>query len=240
VAITAVAATKGTASSGTSVTLTALAATAGNALLVGGSGYENGVTGQTLTVTRTGDTYTTDTQGDTSAATDLQRIGIASAPNVVAGPTNLVVTVSSAAGVVAFALEVAGLPASSIRDAASPAIKIGTSTSGSTNTLTNVTSDAIFVVYCGTEAGGTVTFTPGGSWTETVGGTTMNEKNAASFPAGGFSYQIVSSTGAQAGAWTLGSADWGGLIAVYRGTVPSSVPVGTPTWDFPHPPMRTF
>jgi hypothetical protein len=217
VAITAVKATKATSATGTSVTMTSLAATAGNALLVGGSGYENGITTGVLSVTRSGDTFTTDTQGNTSAATDLQRIGIASAPNVTAGPTNLVTTVSSANGVIAFALEVSGLPTSAILDATSPAIKIATSTTATSNSLTNVTADAIYVTYCGTEsAGAAVTLTVGGGWTETVGATTMKETNANSFPAGGMSYQIVASAAARNGAYTVGNADWGMLIAVYK------------------------
>lgn len=217
-AITAVKATKATAATGTSVTMTSLAATAGNALLVGGGGYENNTTTGALTVTRTSDTFTTDTEGNTSAATDLQRIGIASAPNVTAGPTNLVVTFSSAIGVVAFALEVSGLPTSAIRDATSPAIKIAASgTTATSNSLTNATADAIYVTYCGTEAAGAaVTLTKDAAWTEVVGATTMNEKNANSFPAGGMSYLIVASAAARNGTYTVSSVNWGMVIAVYK------------------------
>ena len=216
-ALSAVKATKATSATGTSVTMTNLTATAGNALIVGASGYEADITTGAMLAVRTGDTFTTDTEGNTSAATDVQRIGIASAPNVGAGPTSLVATVTLANGVVAFALEVGGPPTSSILDASSPAIKIGTSTSASTNNLTNVTPDAIFVAMVGTEAGGNpITLTTGGSFTDNVGATTMKETNANSFPASGMGFRIVSATGAIAGAWTVDNADWGGIIAVYK------------------------
>ncbi len=226
-AITAVKATKATASSGTSVTMTSLTATAGNALLVGSGGYEDNVTSGSTTVTRTGDTFTTDIQGNTSGSSDLQHIAISSAPNVGAGGTNLVTSVSSASGVVSFALEVSGLPSSSMLDSSSPAIKTATTVNATSNSETNNSADAIFVTYCGNESGGTVTLTVGGGWTETVGGTTMKETNGNSFPAGGFSYQIVSTAAARNGAYTVTLADWGMIIACYKmDSTPAGLPPG--------------
>lgn len=215
-AIVAVKNTKLEAGSGNNAS-GAVSATAGNALLVGAAAYENTTTGGSFSVARTGDTYTTDIQGDTSAATDIQHIGIASAPNVAGGSVTLTATITGAGqGVVAHVLEVSGLATSSIKDANSPAIKIGTSTAASTNSLTNTTADAIFVAQVGTEAGGNpVTLTAGAGWTDTVT-TAMTEKNANTYPADGMAYQIVSATGAKSGAWTVDNADWGGVIAVYK------------------------
>lgn len=202
-----------------------VAATAGNALIAGGAGYQ----GTTWSVTRTGDTYTTDTNGATSGGVDLVRIGIASAPNVAGGSVTLTATSTGAIGAVAFALEVSGLPTSAIRDATSPAILTGNSTAADTNNLTNATADAIFVGVNGVETViNPATETPGTGWTATVGATTMTETNGASFPVCGQEYKIVAATGAQHAPWTLTSGPWGGIIAVYKaaaGATPKSDPI---------------
>lgn len=212
-AIAAVAATKLAANSGTSVTA-AVSATAGNALLVSMNAY-NGVS---MTVTRTGDTYTTDTNGATAGAVDFQRVGIASAPNVAGGSVNMTVAGGTGtSGVVAFAMEFSGLATSSIRDATSPAIKTASSTSATSNSLTNATADAVYVVAVGSESGANpVTITATGSWTGAIGATTMTETNGTIRPCGGGAYQIVASAAARNGAWTVTNAQWGAVAAVYK------------------------
>lgn len=222
-AIAAVKATKLTSTTGNNCT-GAVAATAGNAIIVTASGYMNTTaSGALSSVARTGDTYTVDIDGNTSASVDIQRAGIASAPNVAGGSVTMTVTVTSAQGVVAFAQEFSGLPTSAIRDATSPAIKIGSSAAGSTNTLSNVTADAVFVAHIGTEASGAaVTITSTGTgWSDTIAGTQMKEANANSFPACGAAYKIVSTATTESNAWTLAgppNSDWGGVIAVYKGS----------------------
>lgn len=215
-AITAVKATKGVATAGTSVTFS-VNATAGNTLIAGGSGFMNTTTSGAYSVTRTGDTYTTDTEGNTSAATDICHVGIASAPNVAGGAVNMVVTVSSAQGVAGFALELSGLPTSAIKDANSPAIAIGTGTTATSNALTNATADAVYIGVVGSESGANpATVNDGSGWTDNVGGVTMTNTNGSNSPVSGMTYQIVASASSRTVSWTVSSADWGAVIAVYK------------------------
>lgn len=228
--LTAVKATKVSAGTGSSITMTSLTATAGNVLIVGACGYENNDTTGAMSAARSGDVFTTDVEGNTSAATDLQHIGIASAPNVGAGPTNLVATVTSAIGISAFALEVSGPPSSGIRDANSPAIKIAASgTTATSNSLTNVTANAIFVALVGNESGANpVTITPSAGWTDTVSAVAMKETNGTVNPAGGMEFKIVSAVAANNGSWTVTTANWGAVIAVYKDTGAAVAAVLTP------------
>src|SRR5947207_3260543 len=103
-------------------------ATAGNAIVVGATMYTGNVNGSAFTVTRTGDTYTTDTSGVMSTGVNRHITGIASAPNVVGGAATLSATATNATAVDGWAVEVSGLPTSSIRDATSPAVATGTGT----------------------------------------------------------------------------------------------------------------
>lgn len=217
-AIAAVKATKGVATTGTSITLTALTATAGNALLTGGAGYVGGATGA-WSVTRSGDTFTTDTEGGTDSPLTISSnwAGLASAPNVGAGGTDLVASCTNGNGIAVFAFEVSGLPTSGIRDAASPAIARGNSTAPASNNLTNVTANAIFIGVNADESGANpATETPGTGWTDTVGGTTMTNLNGSNSPVCAEEYKIVSSVAAQSATWTIDTNKWGAIIGVYK------------------------
>lgn len=207
-AIAAVAATK--IQGLTASVSAAVSATAGNALIVGG-GYFSAGSG--WTVTRTGDTYTTDTTGKNGSNDGM---GIASAPNVAGGSVTCQITVTSGQGTSAWALEFSGLPTSSILDATSPAVATGTSTTPTSNAETNATADAVFVSAFGDDSGNT-TVSPGSGYTNVVGGTTMAEANGASQMVGGLEYQIVSSAASRSASWTVGnSAAWSAGIAVYK------------------------
>lgn len=202
---------KGTKASAASNSVSfSVSATAGNALIVGMGSFSG--TGQT--VTRTGDTYTTDTTG----ANGSNRVGIASAPNVAGGAVSMTVASTSAGAVAAFALEVSGLPTSAIRDATSPATLSGSASTGTTNTLTNATADAIYAAAVAQDSGANpATVTPGGSWTSVVGATTLTELNGSSIEASGLEWQIVASSASRTGSWTFdGSRTYCGAIAVYK------------------------
>ncbi len=203
----------GTASASASVT-----ATAGNALLVGGGMFNSGA----WLVTRTGDTFVTDINGNVST----EGSGVASAPNVVGGAVSCTIACSGGSGVSGWALEVSGLPSSAIRDATSPAQQSATSTTPTSNALTNATADAIYVCSFG-KAGGVQTGSPTGAWSNVANGTTMFEGNGATLEVGGLEYQIVSTTASRSGAWTTNSSNaWVGSIAVYKAAAVANLPPG--------------
>jgi hypothetical protein len=194
--------------SGTASASASVSATAGNALLVGGGMFNSGA----WSVTRTGDTFTTDANG----ANSTEGAGIASAPNVTGGAVSCSITCSGGSGVSGWAFEVSGLPTSAILDATSPALAQATSTTPTSSALTNTTADAIYVCSFG-KGGGVQTGSPTGSWSNTPGGATMFEGNGASFEVGGLEYQIVSSTASRTGTWTTSTSNhWTAQIAVYK------------------------
>ena len=194
-----------------------VSATGGNALIVGGAYYCGSATPGSWTVTRSGDTYTTDTEGVSLGTTDKHRTGIASAPNVANGAVNLTIAVTNGVSCSGWALEVSGPPTSGIRDATSPSCAAGGSTTATANSLTNATANAIFVNAVGSEssANPTTLTTPSG-YTVTVGGVTMHELNGQAQQVSGLWYKIVSATGAETPATTVTSSQWTDAIAVYK------------------------
>lgn len=184
--------------------------TAGNALVACVHSFNNSgaITGSG------GGTWTSDASGSFNAGIDS--LAILSCPNNSGGTLSLTFSATGASGVVAIVYEVSGLPSSSIRDATSPAVKTGTGTAASTNSLSNVTANAIFIGMVGDtdgSASSTVNGTAAG-WTYPTG---AQEKNGSSFNVTGTGYDIVSSTGSQSSTWTITSSTWGALIAVYKG-----------------------
>lgn len=196
--------------SGTSVN-GAVSATAGNALIAGGAMFNSG----SWAVTRTGDTYTTDTNG----ANGTIGVGIASAPNVAGGSVTMTVTCSAANGVTAYAVQLSGLPTSAIRDANSPAVNGSGGTPILTNSLTNVTANAIYFACAAPGTGvNPTTITPLGGWSDQAGTVTMYESNDATVMAVDVSYLIVASTASRTESWTcdVGASNWASAIAVYK------------------------
>lgn len=227
-AIAAVKASKNSTGSTTQATITSLTATAGNALLVGGSAYIGSGAGSAFTVTRTGDTYTTDIEGGTTLGVNRNYDGIASAPNVVAGAADLVLTVTGGQGVSVFVMEFSGLPSSAIKDATSPAVAEGVGTTATTNALTNATADAVYVAEVGSDStANPATVNDGTGWTDNIGGTTATETNGSNRQVAGMTYQIVSSTASRTADWTVSVSNWGCVIAVYKA---ASAAAGQPTW----------
>jgi len=191
--------------------------TAANALIVGGSCYTGALAGSAFTVTRTGDTYTTDTEGGTTSGINRNYTGIASAPNVAGGAATLSCTAVNASAVDGWAVEVSGLPTSSIRDATSPAVAIGAGTTTTANSLTNVTADAIFFNQIANDTSANpATLTEPGTYTTVVGGTTMKRTNGAADQVCALGFRIVSATGAETPAWTTTTGNWSSGIAVYK------------------------
>jgi len=207
----AIAAVAATLIQGSTASVSAsVSATAGNALIVGG-GYFSAGSG--WAVTRTGDTYTTDTTGKIAANAGM---GIASAPNVAGGAVTCQITVTSGQGTSAWALELSGLPTSAILDATSPAVATGTSITPLSGSVTNATANAVFICAFGHNAGNT-TVTKETAYTNVVGGTTMAETQGATLMVAGLEFQVVSSAAGRTGSWTIGaSAAWACGIAVYK------------------------
>ncbi len=197
--------TKLEASSGSSFNGT-VASTAGNALFACA-----GTTSLSTTPTVSGGgTWAKDTSGNNST---LCAASISSCPSATGGSQT--VTTSNTAGGVTIVYEFSGNPSSGILDAASPAAATGTSATATTGNDTNVTAAAVFIammVYNTSGNPATVTGTTG-TFTYPAGGL---ETNGSSFDALGSGYRIVSSVTANANsAWTIDSAGWVALIAVY-------------------------
>lgn len=192
-------------------------ATAGNALIVGVSFYTGAAAGSAATVTRTGDTYTTDTQGGYPSGGNRNYTAIASAPNVAGGAVTLSATATNAAATDGWAVEVSGLPTSSIRDATSPAVATGTGTTTTANSLTNTTSDAIFFNQIANDtAANPATLTAPGTYTTSSGAVTTKRLNGQVDQVCALGWRIVSSTGAETPAWTTTTGGWTSGIAVYK------------------------
>lgn len=213
VAVTRILASTGSSASGS------VSATAGNALIVGVAMYNTGG----IAVTRTGDTYTIDANGDVNTSGS----GIASAPNVAGGAVTMNVSCSGADGISVFVLEVSGLPSSSIRDATSPATGSGNSTSATTGSLTNATADAIYVgIVSSDSTSSSATVSIGGSFVTTINPTSLVQTNTNSGMVGGMAYQIVSSAASRSASWTISSSDWTTQIGVYRAAAVAAFPPG--------------
>lgn len=216
-AIVAVKASKNSTGSGTTATITGLTATASNALFVGGGSFTGTVSGSAYTVTRTGDTYTTNTEGSYPSGVNRNHIGIASAPNVVAGGADCTLSITNGGGVSVFAMEFSGLPSSGLSDAASPAVATGSSAAATSNALTNVTPDALYIGVCGSGSGSVAaTMTAGSGFTDTIGGVTATVTNGSTNQVAGMAYLIVASTASRTVSWTVDNAEWTAAIAVYK------------------------
>lgn len=222
-----VTATKIEATSGTSVSSSTFSATAGNALVCCSV---CSATSGSATTTGGGGTWTKDATGVSSAGS--LGLDISSAPNVTGGTSTITLTYSVATnGLTVIIQEWNGLPSSSMRDNTSPAMTHGTTTTVTTGSLSNVSTNAVYVAVMGDNSGAnpaTVTGTTSG-WTYNPNST--DEKNGVSFMVAGTGYDIVSSVASRTSSWTIdaGATDWAGLIAVYK---QASAPAFTPPLPF--------
>jgi hypothetical protein len=202
-------------------------ATATNAIIVGFSVYTGNTNGSVAAVTRTGDTYTTDTQGGFSGGANRNYTAIASAPNVAGGAVTLSATAVNSQATDGWAVEVSGLPSASIRDANSPAVAQGTGTTTTANSLTNATADAIFFnQIANSTAANPATLTAPGTYTTSSGAVTTKRTNGSVDQVCALGWRIVSSTGAETPAWTTTTGDWTSAIAVYKASAAATMPPG--------------
>jgi hypothetical protein len=227
VAVTKVQASTGASASGTVTT------TAANAMLCCAASYCGTTTGSALAASG-GGTWTTDTSvTDTNDANNKFKGLIASCPSATGGAQTVTISNGNASGATAFVYEFSGNVTSSIRDAASPAVAVGTSTAPLTNSLSNTTADAVFVaMFTNADGGNPATNTGGGTgWTYPAGG---KETNGATFQILGSGYKIVSSVAGETSSWTAGNFRWDALIAVYKaagGAAAADPPPGFPGAD---------
>jgi len=170
-----------------------------------------------------GGTWTSDSATHTAGGS----VGISSNPNSLGGTQTITATITgqSSHGVVLFVYEFSGNPQSNIKDANSPAINSGTSAAATSNSLSNVTASALFIVGMAdnnTSSTSTVTGT-GSGFTYPSGG---KETNASTFTAVSSGYRIVSSVVSASDAVTITSSSWLDAIAVYKAAA-TDVPVAT-------------
>lgn len=213
-AIAFVKATKLEASSGNNCS-GSVSWTSGDMLVVPCAGFTSGANGSTPSVSGGGGTWTTNTNGnDITTGTNRAMGGIASNMTVTGTSATLTVTITSADGVTAGVMEFSGLSTTGQPDATSPAIKTGNSTSATSNTLANVTADAVFVAceFDGNSTNTTLTGA-GTGWTYPAN---AKEADGSNFQRLSGGYKIVSATGNQSDAVTIASQVWGELIAVYK------------------------
>lgn len=205
-----------------------ISATAGNALFVGGYGYG----GSTFTVTRTGDTYTTDTSGAMAAA--VATLGIASAPNIAGGAVTMTVSSTSAAPTQAWAAEFSGMLTSGMLDSSAPAIATGSGTTATSPSETNVQADVLFLAFMGC----TATPNPAlidveAGWADVIASTWMGTGNGAADLVSGFAFKVVSTAAAESADWAITSSNWGALTTAYKPDVggggttltPAAIPI---------------
>lgn len=217
-AIAAVTATKLTSGTGNNAS-GAISATAGSALFVGGSSYHASNGTVAWTAARTGDTYTTDKVDGFSSSPNLAVIGLASAPNVAGGSVTMTVTsTGSTNGLTCYVFEASGLATASILDATLPAVKTGTSTTSTSNSVANTTADAIFVAINTSTFGSTggVDTNTGTGFSDVAGGVTMKDTDGNSEVVIDLAYKIVSSVVTNNGAWTTDNVLWAAEIGVYK------------------------
>lgn len=205
VKVTELRSTAGTTVSGS------VSSTAGNALVA-----VAGTSGTTNTPTVTGGgTWTKDASGSHTfvASGVVVTASISSCPSATGGTQTITATTSGAAGGVVFVYEFS-FSGTFAKDAASPALATGTGTTATTGSLTNSSTNALFVGMAITDSGAnpaTMTGTSAG-WIYPAGG---RELNASIYDDTGSGYAIVSSVAASTSAWTIDSNDWIALIAVY-------------------------
>lgn len=202
-------------SSTSSSAANSVTSTAGNALFCVAASFCGTTTGSALAASG-GGTWTSDTsQTDVNDTNNKFKGLIASCPSATGGAQTVTVSNGNANGVTAFVYEFSGNVTSSIRDATSPAVNAGTSTSVSTNTLANVTAAAVFVaMFTNADGANPATVTGTGSgWTYPAG---AKETNGTTFQVLGSGYKIASSVVTESSTWTDGNFRWDGLIAVYK------------------------
>lgn len=212
--------TKLVSSTGTNVS-GSVSSTAGNALFgtasIGGQNNANVITFSG------GGTWATDVSVTNNA--NFLNAAIASCPNATGGSQTITVTQTGAgSGVVACFHEFSGNPTTSILDATGTNAT-GASAAATTNTLTNITADAVFIAMCADSgSSGTATMTGGvaptvGSWTYPVSG---KDTDGVNHQICGSGYSIVTGIiSNNVSAWTIDSTNWCALIACYA---PSNTP----------------
>lgn len=109
----------------------------------------------------------------------------------------------------------------------------GTSAAPSTGTTAS-TSQADEVAVGTVEIGTNGPYVTPSGWSQII-----EEDDNSGIQGGESVYQILSAVGTPAATWSTGSVGWSGCIATFKGEGSTAIRVNTPTWPFPHPPMRT-
>lgn len=212
-AITLVQHTAGTYQSGGTSTTGSLTGVAnGDMILVA---VRFGTTGATFTVSDSVNAGNYSEDKVQTLATDGDTVAIFSKVNTCAGTCNITITASSSASTsIAMAeVEVSGLASSSYLDQTASANASSTSPN-SGNAATTTTANEFVFSALGLDGANSVTITGAGSTTllDTATNTSSGNKVYAD------GYQIVSATGAYAGAYSLTvSEEWAALVATYKG-----------------------
>jgi hypothetical protein len=211
-----------------------LSATAGNALFAPEAAYMGGDTTHTPTISG-GGTWTQDVSVNNftdGTQTFNMACAISSCPSATGGSQTFTgaSNASGGKGVQLSIYEFSGNPSSSIKDANSPAAAYSNAnvTSETTNSLSNVTANALFIALCQDadgSAAGTMTGTTTGWTYPALGKFTNGSTGGQEYGSG---YNIVSSVAGQTSNWTISSSYAQAIIAVYKaaGGIPTRWLVG--------------
>jgi hypothetical protein len=158
-----------------------------------------------------GGTWTVNANGTTTSI--LMKVGFASCPSATGGSQTITVTWASGSGTTAFILEFSGLQASPIFEGAGSQAS-GTSTTPTTNALSNTQASAVKI------AGAVIDATNNAAWTSTGTGWTLptngSEPDGVSWLIAACGYKIVTSAQSDTESWSRsGSNAWQANITTY-------------------------
>lgn len=232
-AISVVNVVKGSNGTGSTLNISLTVGSTGNAL-VSACAVFAGSFAPTITTSGAGGSWSHDAASAVfgTASTSLAAIDISSAPNISSGSQTVTETIGGGvgSGTSASIIEIAGLPTSAIRDATSPAMATGTSTTATTNALSNVTADAIYVALNGSNSGSATATETGttASWTYSSGAPNqLTATDGTTSMVHGAGYFIVASTASRTSAWTVDNNEWAAHIAVYKASGAVAAPPTT-------------
>jgi hypothetical protein len=220
-----VAVTKIQAGTGNGVSAS-VSSTAGNALFAAGSAYEAANTSNTLTISG-GGTWTVDHSTNYGVGAGAQAANLlASCPSATGGAQTVTISGGNGSGAAAGIYEFSGNPPSSILDSTPPAVATGNSASATTNTETNVQTQALFLGVVGLNVPSGLSSITGTStgWTYPAG---AQETDGNNFWCWGSGYKIANAVGTESSNWTVTTNPWGASIACYKAPVvaASNLPV---------------
>lgn len=165
--------------------------------------------------------------------------------SVAGAATTVTVTDStSTTGATAFIYEVAGYNTATPRTGGEESSITSTTTTPATTAVTNGTPDAIIFALIDVDDGAnpaTLTINQAGSNGTWIEHANARETNGVSFMVSSMVYQIVASSASRGHTWGASNVVSVHLEAAFNAapTAPATIPLGTPVWGFPHPPMRT-